>query len=64
MDKTEALKHIRTLINAASDSDDINLIYKLLREMRGIVNKALPAKTLGQRQRAAKKKKPALRIVR
>jgi hypothetical protein len=42
MGQAEALEHIRTLINAASESDDIELIYKLLREMRSIVNKALP----------------------
>jgi hypothetical protein len=42
MDKTEALKAIRIFINVASRSDDIDAIYKVLREMRGIVNNALP----------------------
>ncbi len=43
-EKEEALHHIRTLINVASQSDDIDLIYKHLREMRSIVNKTLPAR--------------------
>lgn len=41
-EKTEALQAIRTLINVASESDDIDLIYKHLRMMRIIVNKTLP----------------------
>lgn len=44
MTEKEAMQHIRTLINVASESDDIELIYKLLREMRQIVNKVLPAR--------------------
>lgn len=44
MDHKEALGHMRTLINAASESDDFELVRKLLREMRVIVNKALPVK--------------------
>lgn len=41
-EKTEALQAIRTLINVASESDDIDMIYKHLRMMRTIVNKTLP----------------------
>lgn len=41
-EKTEALQAIRTLINVASESDDIEMIYKHLRMMRTIVNKTLP----------------------
>jgi len=47
--------HIRTLINVASESDDIDLIYKHLRMMRTVVNKAVPAPTLRQRAAAEKK---------
>lgn len=43
-EKTIALQQIRTLINVASESDDIDLIYKHLRMMRNIVNKTLPPK--------------------
>lgn len=65
MTHLEALKHIRVLINAASESDDIDLIYKHLRMMRTVVNKAIPGPTLRQREAAKKKraKKPALRVV-
>lgn len=52
MIEKEALQHIRTLINVASESDDIEVIYKHLRMMRNIVNKALPAR-----------KRPKLRLV-
>lgn len=45
-EKTQALQQIRTLINVASESEDIELIYKHLRMMRNIVNK-----TLGSRKR-------------
>jgi hypothetical protein len=41
-EKTEALQAIRTLIDVASESDDIDMIYKHLRMMRNIVNKTLP----------------------
>ena len=55
MDPIEALQALRTLINVASQSDDIEDIYKVLREMRGVVNNALP------RDRPAKK--GAVRVV-
>lgn len=51
-EEQEALIHLRTLIKAASASDDIDLIYKLLREMRQIVNKTLPVR-----------RKPKLKVV-
>jgi hypothetical protein len=42
MDPMQALRHIRTLINVASQTDDVDALHKLLREMRGVVNNALP----------------------
>lgn len=56
MDRVEALKSIRTLINVASESDDIDFIYKHLRQMRNIVNKAIPPPTLGARKKALAKR--------
>lgn len=55
MDKTEALKHLRTLVNVASESDDIAAIHKVLREMRGIINNALPP--------TPRRKKTVLKVV-
>jgi hypothetical protein len=56
-DHAEALRHMRTLINVASQSDDIDTVHKLLREMRGVVNNALPpvrkTRTEASRDRAA-----------
>lgn len=62
MQHDEALRHIRTLINVAAASDDIELIYKHLRMMRRIVNDALP---VGYRRKRSVKKarKPALKVV-
>jgi hypothetical protein len=31
MDDAEALKHLRTLINVASETDDLEEVYKILR---------------------------------
>lgn len=56
MDHVEALKAIRTLINVASESDDIDMIYKHLRMMRIIVNKAIPASSPEGRKRALAKR--------
>jgi hypothetical protein len=56
MDRVEALKAIRTLINVASESGDIDFIYKQLRQMRNIVNKAIPAPTLERRKKTAAKR--------
>jgi hypothetical protein len=43
-DHAEALKHLRTLINVASETDDLEEVYKILREMRGVVDNAMPPK--------------------
>jgi hypothetical protein len=59
MDHSEALKHLRTLINVSSQSDDIDAIYLVLREMRGIVNNALPPVKRGK----PTAKKPSLKVV-
>lgn len=44
MTEREALIHLRTLIDVASDSADIDSVQKLLIEMGRIVDKALPPK--------------------
>jgi hypothetical protein len=36
MDHAEALKHLRTLINVASQADDLEEVYS------GVINNALP----------------------
>lgn len=41
MDPLEALRHIRTLIRAALDADDIETLHRLLKEMKEIADKAL-----------------------
>jgi hypothetical protein len=46
MDHSEALKHLRTLINVAFESDDVDEIYLALREMRSIVKNAFPPAVL------------------
>jgi hypothetical protein len=52
MDHAEALKHLRTLINLASQADDMDEVQAVIRQMGGVVNNALaPARRL---------KKPAL----
>ena len=62
MDKTEALKAIRIFINVASESDDIDAIHKVLREMRRVVNNALPPVRRKQPMKAAAKR-PSLKVV-
>ena len=43
MDHAEALKHLRTLINVASATDDLEEVYRILREMRRVIdNTTLP----------------------
>jgi hypothetical protein len=42
MTEMDALKHLRTLVNVASESDDIDAVHKVLREMRGVINNILP----------------------
>jgi len=51
MDHAEALQHLRTLINVASESEDLDTIYKHLRMMRNIVNKALPVRAPPRRRK-------------
>jgi phage-related baseplate assembly protein len=55
IDPVDALQALRTSINVASQSDDINAIHKILGEMRVVINNALP------RDRVAKRK--AARVV-
>lgn len=44
MDKTEALKVIRTFVKVARDSDDIEAVQKVLREISNVVAMALEEK--------------------
>ena len=44
IDPLEALKHIRTLLQVAADSRDIDQIEKNLAEAQAIIDKALPRK--------------------
>lgn len=45
LDPKEALKHIRTLAKVASDSDDLEAVQKILKEILAAVDKALPRKS-------------------
>lgn len=40
MDPTEALRHLRVLIEIALEAQEIEVIYKLLENMRAIAEKA------------------------
>lgn len=42
LDPKEALKHIRTLARVASESDDLEAVQKVLKEILKAVDKALP----------------------
>jgi hypothetical protein len=42
MNQADALKHIRTLINVASETDNLDLIREHHREILALVAKALP----------------------
>lgn len=44
IDEREALIHLRTLIKAASEIDDVEAIHKLLKEMRVLVDNTLPSR--------------------
>jgi ribosomal protein S7 len=46
LDKTEALKAIRTLAKTARERDDIYMVDRLLGEIEGVIVNALPRKTL------------------
>jgi hypothetical protein len=50
MDHAEALKHLRTLINVAAVTDDLDESYKLLREMGGVIDNATPPVPLKSRR--------------
>lgn len=43
MTADEALKHLRTLLKAAMETEDQPLKYRLLREMRQLIEKVLTA---------------------
>ena len=38
----EALVQIRTLVRAALQSDDLETVQKILKELRGLLDKAIP----------------------
>lgn len=44
LDPKEALRHIKTLAKVASDSDDLEAVQKVLKEILAAVDKALPKK--------------------
>ena len=46
LDKTDALKAIRTLAKTARERDDIYTVDRLLGEIEGVIVNALPRKTL------------------
>jgi hypothetical protein len=41
MDHAEALKHLRILINVASQTDDMDEVQAIIRQMLGVVDNAL-----------------------
>jgi hypothetical protein len=42
MDQVEALKHVRTLIRAAAQIEDVEAIHRNLKEAEAIIAKAMP----------------------
>jgi hypothetical protein len=44
MDQMAALKHLRTLIKAAKDSGDVEVLQRTLRDMLILIEKALGRK--------------------
>lgn len=42
LDPKEALQHIRTLARVASESDELEAVRKILKEILNAVDKALP----------------------
>lgn len=48
MNPIEALKFIRTLLNAIADSDDLDVVQKHLAMAQEIIKKALPRKNPGR----------------
>lgn len=47
LDPLEALRHVRTLAKVAADSDNIDDVQKMLKEILNVVDKALPKKLRG-----------------
>ncbi len=60
MDATEALQHIRMLIDVARKTEDPKLLHNLLKQMKSIANKASSPPIKVKR---AKAKKPAGKVV-
>ena len=54
MDPIEALNALSVFVDVASESDDIFFIHKRLREMRGLLDNALPPN---------KRRYPSLKLV-
>lgn len=48
LDPLEALRHVRTLAKVAADSDNIDDVQNVLKEIQKVVDKALPKKTRGE----------------
>jgi len=46
LDPIEALRHIKTLVRVASDSDDLEAVQKVLAEVINVIDKALPKRRL------------------
>lgn len=49
LDPKEALTHLKTMIRMASETDDFDLVRKLLGEMRRVVDKPLPRRRRSDR---------------
>lgn len=49
LDPKEALRHLKTMIRMASETDDFDLVRKLLGEMQRVVDKALPRRRRSDR---------------
>lgn len=47
LDPLEALRHVRTLAKVASESDNLNDVQNVLKEILKVVDKALPKKPRG-----------------
>jgi hypothetical protein len=63
MDHTEALKHLQTLINVASKSDDPCLVHRIFREMVGVIANTQPPQSPHPPQQRPKSEMPYLRSV-
>lgn len=47
LDPLEALRHVRTLAKVAADSDNIDDVQNVLKEILNVVDKAVPKKMRG-----------------